>query len=200
MTSRTTKVRVRTPDGAVREMTDRGSIDLDREVVHDRSGRRIDEAAAAAMAEEIEERPARGRPSLSGRHSDPGESKVVRARVPEALHTKFIARAVAEHKPKSELLRDALAAYLDVPLGQVKVTVTTRTKTPKKTPKKATGKASSASLRIGGGLKSARAAGGLKSAKAARAARPARRRSTGLGQVDVPATDQSSVEGPRQRS
>lgn len=107
--TRSRRVSVRTPDG-IREMTDGGDIDLDREILHDSAGRRIDEAYVAAAVEEIERRPGPGRPSLSGNR--PGASRVVRGRVPDSLHAAFVERAQAEHKSESDVLREALEAYL----------------------------------------------------------------------------------------
>lgn len=108
MTRTRRAVFVRLPGGRVQQMTDGGSIDLDAEVVRGSTGERITEAAVAAMIEEIEVRPRRGRPSLSGQ----GTSAVVRARVPGQLRVALAARAQQEHRTESELLRDALEAYL----------------------------------------------------------------------------------------
>lgn len=107
----TRKVRIMGPDGETQEYVDGGEVDLDSEVVLDAHGERITEAAVAAMTEEIETRPRRGRPSLSGK----GTSAMVRARVPEQLRTALLTRAAQEQRSESELVRDALEAYLGSP-------------------------------------------------------------------------------------
>lgn len=105
----TRKVKILEPDGVVQEYVDGGEVDLDAEVVLNARGERVDEAYVAAAVREIEDRPRGGRPSLSQR---PGASKVVRGRVSDSLHAAFVRRAKAEHKSESDVLRDALKAYL----------------------------------------------------------------------------------------
>lgn len=93
-----------------REYIDGGDVDLDVEVVRNARGERITEADVAAMVEQIETRP-RGRPSLSGR----GASTVVRARVPDELRAALAERARQDERSESEVVRDALEAYLTRP-------------------------------------------------------------------------------------
>lgn len=103
----TRKVRIMDPDGTVRQYLDGGEVDLDAQVVRNSDGERITEADVAAMVEAIETRP-RGRPSLSGR----GTSAVVRARVPDDLRAALAERARLEERSESEVVREALEAYL----------------------------------------------------------------------------------------
>jgi len=53
---------------------------------------------------------ARGRPSAGTAN---GPSPVVRARVPQALKDRVIAIAEREHRKESDIVRDALAAYVE---------------------------------------------------------------------------------------
>ena len=82
-----------------------------------RRGPAATEAAAAALLEttgttslEDATRVAVGRPSLS--HEGQGRSPVVRARVPQALKERVQQLAAAQHRKESEIVRDALAAYV----------------------------------------------------------------------------------------
>lgn len=84
-------------------------IDLDREVVRDRKGRRITERRAREIASETLERAGVGRPSLTA----PGKrSPEVKARVPEELRDRLHEAASREHTSSSELIRKALERYL----------------------------------------------------------------------------------------
>jgi hypothetical protein len=84
-------------------------IDLDHEVVRDRSGRRITERRARQIAEETVKRAGAGRPSLTA----PGRrSPEVKARVPEELRERLHAAAERENTSSSELIRKALEQYL----------------------------------------------------------------------------------------
>lgn len=82
-----------------------------------RRGPAAAEAARAALLEatgttSIDEatRFAVGRPSLS--HEGQGRSPVVRARVPQALKDRVQQIAESQHRKESEIVRDALAAYV----------------------------------------------------------------------------------------
>jgi hypothetical protein len=84
-------------------------VDLDHEVVRDKSGRRITERLARQIAEDTLHRAGAGRPSLTG----PGRrSPEVKARVPEELRERLHAAAEREHTSSSELIRKALEQYL----------------------------------------------------------------------------------------
>ncbi|WP_105036566.1 ribbon-helix-helix protein, CopG family [Cryobacterium aureum] len=52
-----------------------------------------------------------GRPTLSGR-AGTGRSPVPQVRLPQDLDALLIERAEAEHRRPSEIVREALAAYL----------------------------------------------------------------------------------------
>lgn len=66
------------------------------------------EATGAASVEDMA-RVALGRPSLS---APGGASPVVRARVPESLKKAVAAIAARDHRHESDIVRDALAAYV----------------------------------------------------------------------------------------
>ncbi len=66
------------------------------------------EATGALNVEDVT-RIALGRPSLN---APGGTSPVVRARVPESLKAAVAAIAVRDHRPESEVVRDALTAYV----------------------------------------------------------------------------------------
>lgn len=83
-------------------------IDLDREVVRDKRGRRITEARAEQIAEETLEGVGRGRPSLTGR----GRSPQVTFRLTPELRARAQARAEREGKRVSDVAREALEYYL----------------------------------------------------------------------------------------
>lgn len=68
------------------------------------------EATGATSADELT-RIALGRPTLG---SKGGASPVVRARVPQALKERVAEIAEREHRKESDVVRDALAAYVEV--------------------------------------------------------------------------------------
>lgn len=72
--------------------------------------RNLLEAAGATSLDELT-RVALGRPSLGEKG---GESPVVRARVPQALKDRVAAIAEREHRKESDVVRDALAAYVEM--------------------------------------------------------------------------------------
>jgi hypothetical protein len=90
---------------------DAGDIDLDVEEVHLADGTRLTEKKAEELGRRLSEAAARrrGRPSLSGsdRHSPH-----VSARVPEDVRARLQARAEAEGKPVSAVIREAIEAYV----------------------------------------------------------------------------------------
>lgn len=71
---------------------------------------RLTEVKAERLAGEILRKVGRGRPSLSGGRA---HSPEVKARVPEELHDRLRARAARENKRPSEVIREALEAYLE---------------------------------------------------------------------------------------
>lgn len=68
------------------------------------------DATGATSPEELT-RIALGRPAVGEKS---GPSPVVRARVPQALKDRVAAIAEHEDRPESEIVRDALAAYVEV--------------------------------------------------------------------------------------
>ena len=72
--------------------------------------RSLMEAAGATSADELT-RIVLGRPSVGAKA---GASPVVRARVPQALKDRVAALAEREHRKESDVVRDALAAYVEV--------------------------------------------------------------------------------------
>lgn len=89
-------------------------IDLDKEEIYLENGTRLTEALAEQLSEEVAEqfaeiRRGRGRPSLSGQ---PENTPQIAARVPVEVRDKLEARAAAEGKKLSQVVRDALAAYV----------------------------------------------------------------------------------------
>jgi hypothetical protein len=91
---------------------DEGYVDLDKDVVKDTTGRRIREADAEQLAQEAHERIAkrgRGRPSLSGKSA---ESPQIAFRVSADVRKELTRRARREHKKVSDVVRDAIDAYL----------------------------------------------------------------------------------------
>jgi hypothetical protein len=83
-------------------------VDLQQTLVVDKSGKRLTNARAEKIAQEVIER-AVGRPSLSGLSK---ESPLVRARVPETLKAKLVKEAKRRGETPSELIREALESYL----------------------------------------------------------------------------------------
>ena len=84
-------------------------IDLDKEVVLDKKGRRITEDRAAKLAEEVLMKVGRGRPSLTGGSA---HSPQVSFRAPAELRARAKERAEREGKTVSQLARDALERLL----------------------------------------------------------------------------------------
>lgn len=70
--------------------------------------RSLMEATGALNVEDMT-RIALGRPSLS---APGGASPVIRARVPESLKAAVAAIAARDHRPESEVVREALTAYV----------------------------------------------------------------------------------------
>ncbi len=84
-------------------------IDLDVDVVRDKSGQRITEARAKEIAEAALQKVGVGRPSLTA----PGRrSPEVKARVPIELRDRLQAAAQQRGVSTSELVREALGRYL----------------------------------------------------------------------------------------
>lgn len=72
--------------------------------------RSLIEATGATSADELT-RIVLGRPSIGAKA---GASPVVRARVPQALKDRVVELAEREHRNESDVVRDALAAYVEV--------------------------------------------------------------------------------------
>lgn len=107
------KTTVRLPGGKTVEATFE-DIDLDKEVVLNADGTRYTEADAQADADFFEAKArerGRGKPSLSGH----GISPQIGVRLPADLRQKLAARANADGVRESDIVRDALTAYLAVP-------------------------------------------------------------------------------------
>jgi hypothetical protein len=85
---------------------DSGDVDLDQEVVRRKDGSRISEAEAAEQGEQIARR---GRPSLTG---NAATSPQIGVRLTPELNARLRARAGREGKRPSEVVRDALEAYV----------------------------------------------------------------------------------------
>jgi len=84
-------------------------IDLDVEIVKDKTGRRITERRARQIADKTLRNAGVGRPSLTG----PGaRSPEVKARVPEALRDRLAATARERGTTSSTLIREALERFL----------------------------------------------------------------------------------------
>ncbi|MDQ6784540.1 MAG: ribbon-helix-helix protein, CopG family [Actinomycetota bacterium] len=91
------------------QVTDRGTVDLDKQDVRLADGTRLTESKAQELAAEVLERSGRGRPSLSR----PGvRSPQLRLSVPDELRSRLLQRAEDEHRSVSNLVRDALEHYL----------------------------------------------------------------------------------------
>ncbi|MGZ0069845.1 ribbon-helix-helix protein, CopG family [Microbacterium arborescens] len=74
----------------------------------DEARRALLEAAGASTVDELTHI-ALGRPSISAKQ---GASPVVRARVPQALKNTIVALAESDNRKESDLVREALAAYV----------------------------------------------------------------------------------------
>ena len=84
-------------------------IDLDKEVVLDKRGRRITEVRAQQMARQILREVAAGRPSLTGAGKISPE---IKARVPQGMKDKLNREAKKLGVSPSALIRQALEEYL----------------------------------------------------------------------------------------
>lgn len=84
-------------------------VDLKREDVRDRRGRRITDEYVRRAVNDVHEKMGRGRPSLTGRAKP---SPQVTFRLPPTLRAKAEARAKREGKRVSEVAREALERYL----------------------------------------------------------------------------------------
>lgn len=84
-------------------------VDLKREDVRDRRGRRITDDYVRRAVADVHEKAGRGRPSLTGRAKP---SPQVTFRLPPALRVKAEARAKREGKRVSQVAREALERYL----------------------------------------------------------------------------------------
>lgn len=84
-------------------------IDLDREVVLDKDGRRITERRAERIAKDVLRRVRPGRPSLTRAGT---RSPEVKAGVPAELQQRVRDAAASEHISTSQLVRKALEHYL----------------------------------------------------------------------------------------
>lgn len=89
-----------------------GSVRDGDAAAHAEIQRRFMEATGAATADEAAQI-AVGRPRLGAAK---GQSPVVRARVPQALKEGVTMLAQREHRAESEIIRDAVAAYLETRL------------------------------------------------------------------------------------
>ncbi|MEJ7834404.1 MAG: ribbon-helix-helix protein, CopG family [Nocardioides sp.] len=89
--------------------TDAGNVDLDVEVVRRKDGTRITEADAAEQGETIARHARSGRPSLSGGSK---RSPQLGIRVSEDIHQRISARAKAEGKRVSDVVREAIENYV----------------------------------------------------------------------------------------
>lgn len=83
-------------------------VDLDKTVILDKSGKRLTNARAEKIAQEVIERVV-GRPSLTGISKTSPE---VKARVPEKLKVKLEREAKRRGETTSVLIREALENYL----------------------------------------------------------------------------------------
>lgn len=92
-----------------RKASPRDTVNLDTEVVRDSRGRRITEARAQSIAEEVLREYYVGRPSLAGAG---GVSPEIKARVPQELRDRVVARARQTGQSTSQLVRAALEQYL----------------------------------------------------------------------------------------
>ena len=84
-------------------------VDLDKEVVLDKRGRRITETRAAQISRQILREVTAGRPSLTGTGK---VSPEVKARVPQAKKDKLEREAKKYRVSPSVLIRQALEEYL----------------------------------------------------------------------------------------
>ena len=92
-----------------RRYTPGRDVDLDKEVIRDKKGRRITEKRAVQIAEETLTKVGRGRPSLAGGST---HSPQVSFRAPAELREQAEERAAREGKTVSQLAREALEQLL----------------------------------------------------------------------------------------
>ncbi len=83
-------------------------IDLDKEIIFDKSGSRITESRARSVSQEVLNEVV-GRPSLTGAGK---ESPEIKARVPLKLKKSLLLEAKRQGKTSSELIREALEKFL----------------------------------------------------------------------------------------
>lgn len=88
---------------------DGGTIDLDSEEFYLADGTRLTEEMASELAEEMTQANRRGRPSLS---SADGRSPQISVRVSTEVRDRLRGRAQDEGKRLSDVVREALAAYV----------------------------------------------------------------------------------------
>ena len=103
------RTRIQIAEGEfVEAVEDPHPVDLDEEVLLTPSGSRYSAADASADIDYILERRGRGKPSLSGK----GASPQIGVRLPVDLRARLAERAKREGRKESEIVREALAAYL----------------------------------------------------------------------------------------
>jgi hypothetical protein len=95
--------------GKTYELAPGPDIDLKREVVRDRQGRRITEPYVQRVVEATHRQLGRGRPSLTGQGA---RSPQVTFRLPRELRAEAEAQAEREGKRVSDVARSALEEYL----------------------------------------------------------------------------------------
>lgn len=98
-------------------------IDLDKEVVLGPDGQRITEERAQQIAEDAVARVRRGRPSLTGEQA---KSPRVQFRVPPELADEVEAIATERGLSVSQVVRDALAGYVESSRSRPSTTETER--------------------------------------------------------------------------
>ncbi|HVV77202.1 MAG TPA: hypothetical protein VHC43_14320 [Mycobacteriales bacterium] len=91
------------------ELADGPDIDLDRQTVRDRKGRRITDAYVRRAVDASHRQLSRGRPSLTGRSAP---SPQVTFRLPPELRAEAAALAARDGKHVSEIARQALEEYV----------------------------------------------------------------------------------------
>lgn len=87
-----------------------GTVRRGDAAAHDEMKRLLLEATGASTVQEAT-RIAVGRPRLGAKA---GQSPVVRARVPQALKEGVAALAEREHRAESDIVREAVAAYVEM--------------------------------------------------------------------------------------
>ncbi|MGZ4144880.1 MAG: ribbon-helix-helix protein, CopG family [Actinomycetota bacterium] len=95
--------------GSRYELASGADLDLAREDIRDRRGRRITDDYVRRAVADVHEKSGRGRPSLTGRAMP---SPQVTFRLPPTLLAKAEARAKREGKRVSQIAREALERYL----------------------------------------------------------------------------------------